>query len=141
MTESEHFIGKVAQKAVIEKGGKVLIQTDARDSSGLWDLPGGRLHRDEALKDGLSREIREELGVEAEIGDIFHTSQFMASFDGERRVMLVYRAALKDPEAQFALDPVEVGEIKWITSRELDNANLYPELHLALEKFFDLSDK
>lgn len=28
----EHFIGKIAQKAIIERDGKVLITRDARDS-------------------------------------------------------------------------------------------------------------
>jgi ADP-ribose pyrophosphatase YjhB (NUDIX family) len=46
---SEHFVGKVAQKALIEKDGKILfVQYPVGDAAeGLWDLPGGRLNQSE----------------------------------------------------------------------------------------------
>jgi hypothetical protein len=43
--ESEHYMGEVAQKAILEKGGKVLLVLAPGESD--YDLPGGRLHKDE----------------------------------------------------------------------------------------------
>ncbi len=50
----------VSAKAVIVSGGKVLI---LKQPSGRWDLPGGKLGKDEDIVDGLIREVEEETGL------------------------------------------------------------------------------
>ena len=56
----------VTLKVAIWRSGRLLLLRE-RDGEGKdWlDLPGGRLEKDELLMDGLRRELREELGVEA----------------------------------------------------------------------------
>ena len=57
--------------AVIRDGaGRLLIaRRKARAMlGGLWEFPGGKCHPGEALADCLRRELREELGVEVEVG-------------------------------------------------------------------------
>ena len=57
--------------AVIERNGKILIgQRKAAASHPLkWEFPGGKVEDDETPRDALARELREELGIEAEIGE------------------------------------------------------------------------
>jgi 8-oxo-dGTP diphosphatase len=56
--------------AVIERDSKILIgQRKRGDSHGLkWEFPGGKVERGESPASGLARELREELGIEATIG-------------------------------------------------------------------------
>lgn len=56
--------------AVIERDAKILIGQRRRgDSHGLkWEFPGGKVERGESPSSGLARELREELGIEATIG-------------------------------------------------------------------------
>jgi 8-oxo-dGTP diphosphatase len=56
--------------AVIERDAKILIgQRKRGDSHGLkWEFPGGKVERGESPASGLLRELREELGIEATIG-------------------------------------------------------------------------
>lgn len=56
--------------AVIEREAKILIgQRRREDSHGLkWEFPGGKVERGESPASGLARELREELGIEATIG-------------------------------------------------------------------------
>ena len=56
--------------AVIRRDGEVLIGRRPLDGllGGLWEFPGGKLEPGEQPESGLRREIREELGVEIEVG-------------------------------------------------------------------------
>ena len=61
----------VAVKVFMEKDGKLLIM---KDNFGDWDLPGGRIKKDEfeaPLDEIIKRKMREELGesIEYEIGE------------------------------------------------------------------------
>ena len=56
--------------AVIEREGRILIgQRCSTDRHPLkWEFPGGKVESQENPRDALQRELREELGIEAEIG-------------------------------------------------------------------------
>lgn len=62
----------VGQKAFIKNDqGQLLVLNDL--FAGL-DLPGGKVQSDEEdLKASLQREVKEETGLEIEVGDVFYT--------------------------------------------------------------------
>lgn len=45
---------------VVQSGHILLVKRGAQPGAGLWALPGGFLHRDERILDGMLRELREE---------------------------------------------------------------------------------
>jgi 8-oxo-dGTP diphosphatase len=57
--------------ALVERDGRLLsVQRSATMSLPLkWEFPGGKIEPGESPADCLRRELREELGVEVEIGD------------------------------------------------------------------------
>ncbi len=63
----------IVTAAVIRRGDTVLITRRPFESrhGGMWEFPGGKLDPDESPREGLKREIREELGVEIMVGAIF----------------------------------------------------------------------
>ncbi len=48
----------VGVKAIIVKGDKVLI---VQNTKGFWEVPGGRIDKNESIEEALHRELREEL--------------------------------------------------------------------------------
>lgn len=128
---SKHFVGNVAQKAIIEHEGMVLVCRGVGDD--VWEFPGGRLHAGEAPVDGIVREIKEELGVEMEnlkplvVIPSFHYKSNM------QQVFIAYTAACKSSE--ITADPSEVEEAKWISKEELHELPMFEDCDAAKHAF------
>ena len=131
----EHFVGKVAQKIVIEKQGKVLISRGVGDAK--FDLPGGRLNVGEDPKEALKREIQEELGVAVEVGDAFSMETYIKPQTGEPHLYLAYRGRLQDEETAFILAEGEVAEVRWVSHDESQNLPLWEQDARSIQKYFE----
>jgi 8-oxo-dGTP diphosphatase len=57
--------------AVIEKNGKLLVCQRTRHQTMplKWEFPGGKIEEGEQPRDALGRELEEELGIRAKIGE------------------------------------------------------------------------
>jgi 8-oxo-dGTP diphosphatase len=63
VSDQPHYSVSVAGVVINDDGDVLLIQ---RRDNGHWEPPGGILELDEAIKDGVRREVREETGLEVE---------------------------------------------------------------------------
>ncbi|QCW27615.1 Nudix family hydrolase [Lysobacter enzymogenes] len=61
---------EVVAGVIRDARGRVLLtrRTEGRDLAGLWEFPGGKREPGETPEAALSRELHEELGIDAEIG-------------------------------------------------------------------------
>ena len=85
---------------LIEAEGKILVCQRRRGDAFelMWEFPGGKLQGGETPEEGLARELREELGVEAVVGaEIFRTRHRYAEMSEE--IELIFFAAAADPAA------------------------------------------
>ncbi len=137
----------VGQKAVIDKGGEVLILTDPL--LGL-DMPGGKIKEGVTdFVDDLKREVREETGLEIEVGEPFSTGYFEfknpESKNFGRKVYLVlFKCKYISGDVKLSH---EHSSFKWINKdnyKELDNYDGPADIDRkdyfwALEKYFGIS--
>ena len=70
---------RINVRAIVWRDGK-LLGVRHKDDDGTpneyWAVPGGGLDPLESLRDGVKREVFEELGVRAEVGSLLATQQF-----------------------------------------------------------------
>lgn len=136
MTTNKHFSGKVAVKAMITNGDKVLITRSEGDE--MWDFPGGRIDDGEALEDAVTREVREEIGAEVNIEEMFCSVQTMHFKDGKHILFAIFKGTLKDPSAPFTNDDREADETKWVTKDDFGSLNLFPQCVKPLKKLWGI---
>ncbi|PKV13057.1 Nudix family hydrolase [Xanthomonas prunicola] len=61
----------VVAGVITDPRGRILLtrRTETRDMPGLWEFPGGKREPGETSEQALVRELNEELGIEAQVGD------------------------------------------------------------------------
>jgi mutator protein MutT len=61
----------VVAAVIVDARGRILLnrRTGNSDMAGLWEFPGGKREPGETSEQALARELHEELGIEAEVGE------------------------------------------------------------------------
>lgn len=136
MSDDLHFVGKISQKAIVVRDGKILLVRDPSDDA-IWELPGGRLHAGETPQEGLLRELKEEIGVHASIQRVVHVEQFRHVKTGQEMFLVAYEATFSPDQEIQPLDG-EVGEWCWITKENLYDQHIYDNCLRALKTYFSL---
>jgi A/G-specific adenine glycosylase len=101
--------------AILCKGDKLLITQRPADGllGGLWEFPGGKCHAGESLEQCLAREIREELGIEIEVGELFASVKHAYS-----HFRITLHTFLCKPKAG-RIKKIGIADFRWITRSEL----------------------
>lgn len=70
MTETSKRPSLLVSAAVLIEDGRVLVTQRPAGTylAGLWEFPGGKVEPDEDPRLALVRELREEVGIDAEVG-------------------------------------------------------------------------
>ena len=124
----------------------VLVRRAHEPLKGQWSLPGGTLELGETLETGVAREMREETGLEVDVGPVIEVFDRIF-LDGERRVRYhfvlvdylcwpvggdlqagsdVDQAILVDPAALDAYDLTDKAQAVITRAVELDRAAARP---------------
>ena len=100
--------------AVIERDGSYLItrRLEGTHLAGLWEFPGGKILPGEKPEDALRRELKEELGVAAAVGEPIETVDWTYPEKSVR--LLFFRCALAGEPA-----PLEGQEMRWVAAADL----------------------
>lgn len=136
--EDKHLVADVPQKAIIEHDGKVLL---VRNTEAHWQLPGGRLNEGENPREGIIREIKEELGADIEPGHIFDTFIFQNK-NGCWHYLVVYECTLLSKIEDMKDLTGEATQMVWVASLaeaeklEADGSIMWQSYKEVLVKYF-----
>ena len=110
---------KVVTAAIIQDQGRFFIARRGPEEklAGLWEFPGGKVEPGETLQECLKREIAEELGVEAIVGDVVTESHY--KYEHGEILLVALQTEIKDKNIKLSVHDQE----DW----------LFPEQILALE--------
>jgi mutator protein MutT len=101
--------------ALIFHHGKLLITQRHVDAhlGGLWEFPGGKREPGETFEQCLARELREELGIEVEAGELFEEISHAYAEKTVRLKFFVCKLISGKPR------PLDCAAFKWVGKAEL----------------------
>ena len=117
---------------IINDRNEVLLSDEVRFGQSFTKFPGGGLEFGEGTKDCLKRELKEELGLEAEIGELLYVNDFFqqsAFRKGDQIISFYYRIEKINFEAIDVLSLQEKGlkegeAFRWKSVEELSASDL-----------------
>lgn len=120
----------VGVSGVVLAGGKVLLVQRGRPPGvGLWSLPGGGVELGESLAEACAREIREETGVEAEVGPLVGVFERRLRDEKGRfeyHYVLLDYLCHADPAAQPRAGD-DAAQAAWVPLEDIDAYHLTPD--------------
>lgn len=132
----------VVAGVITDPRGRILLtrRTETRDMPGLWEFPGGKREPGETSEQALVRELNEELGIEAQVGDwlmdvpqlypdkrlrleVRHITAWKGSPRGREGQAMTWVAA--DKLARYSMPPADVPVVGAL--RQPDHYLITPE--------------
>ena len=112
--------------AVVVKDGKALIVKRAHEPrKGEWSLPGGRVELGETLIEAVRREIREETGLEIDVGPVVELFDRVHRHDGRVRYHFVIVDYLCTCVGGALCASDDAEDAAWVTSEELEQYGVH----------------
>ena len=117
--------------AILEKDGKILIakrKTGDELFAGLWEFPGGKVEEGETPEKCMARELKEELDIEVEVGELITSNKH--KYPQGIFELLAYR--VKHISGKMVLNDHE--EMKWVTADDMPRFE-FPPADLPIIKY------
>lgn len=121
--------GKITEVSagLVFHSGKLLITQRYSNShlGGLWEFPGGKREPGETFQQCLARELREELGIQVEVGALFEEVTHAYPEKTVHLQFFLCRLTEGDPQ------PLGCAALKWVTRDDL-TAHEFPAADASL---------
>src|ERR1017187_9725534 len=104
-----HHVVEVSAALIFREGKLLITQRHANSHlGGLWEFPGGKREPGESFEQCLVREIREELGAEIAVGELFEEIRHDYSEKSVHLKFFCCKLLAGEPQ------PLDCAALKWI---------------------------
>ena len=117
---------------ILKKDHRVLVgqRPENHTLAGLWEFPGGKIELGESPEEALARELNEELGIEATVGElkIACTHSY-----GDVGIIILFFEVLfwkGEPKTKHHMN------LEWVTPHELTKKNIPDANRKNLDRIF-----
>ena len=122
---------------VIRDGRALLIRRGHEPYRGAWSIPGGKLELGETIPQAVRRELKEETGLDVEVGELIEAlERIERDADGRVRfhfLILDYRCHARAAQPTAGGDAMDVA---FVAEDELENYNLSEDVQRVVGKAF-----
>ncbi len=123
---------------VIRAGEVLLVRRAYPPRAGEWSLPGGRLELGESLVDGVRREVREETGIEVEVGPVVEVfDRVHHDGDGRVRYHFVIVDFLCRPVGGVLVAGDDATDARWVARADVSGFGVNPHALAVIDQGFD----
>lgn len=111
---------EVAAAVILHDQRILAAQRGTGAFKGLWEFPGGKIEAGESPEAALTREIKEELDLDIEVGELFHLVQY--EYESFILYMQCFICTPKNERMQLR----EHSAAAWLLKRELNFLDWLP---------------
>ncbi len=110
--------------ALVDRDGRVLLarRPEGKELGGLWEFPGGKVHRGESPEEALIRELAEELGITVNAACLAPLTFASHSYESFHLLMPLYICR----RWQGFVEAREGQILKWVKPQSLRDYSMPP---------------
>lgn len=121
MERGVDYIGVGVGAVIVNEDGKLFLARrgpKSKNERGLWEFPGGSVEFGEKLEVALAREIKEEYGVEIEVGELLDVVNHILPDENQHWVSPSYLCKIISGEPRIC-EPDRCTEIGWFYPHDM----------------------
>ncbi|MBN2039481.1 MAG: NUDIX hydrolase [Spirochaetes bacterium] len=118
---------RIRVAAIIIEDSNILLIAHKKDDNIYWLLPGGGVKEGEALKEALSRELKEELGISVKVNEVALISDSIAPDLGKHILNICFFCDYKSGDYKLGNEK-RLYSYKFFTVNELDEIRIIPPI-------------
>jgi len=107
---------------VIRDNHLLMVRRAQEPARGLWSVPGGKVERSEYLSDALRREVREETGLEIDVGEL--AGFFEVIGDDNHYVIMDFLSTYSGSDVPRPGDDVD--RVRWVPLDDIHSLDCTP---------------
>lgn len=98
---------------------KVLMVKNKGTGASYYTLPGGAVEKGETLKEAAVREVKEETGLDVQVGGIFSVGEAFFEERGHHAIFFTFLGKIIGGEINISF-PEEIEEVTWLDVTEAE---------------------